>query len=100
MIDFLIITILIFVHFWEEPLLLPRLTIYVPNHRLYTMYLYGNKYPKYKEERVWLSSPNQMPEVARGSHDYMYTYVLCTLYLDETIMVHGRGGLTGSKGHN
>ena len=29
-----------------------------------------------------------MPEVAHGSHDYTYTYVLC-MYLDETIMVHG-----------
>ena len=52
LIDFLFIATLIFVHFWEEPLPLPRLTVYVPNHQLYTMYEYGNKYPKYKEEIV------------------------------------------------
>ena len=52
LIDFMFIASLIFVHFWEEPLPLLRLTVYVPNHQLCNIYKYGSKYPKYKEERM------------------------------------------------
>ena len=48
--DFLCIVTWILVHFWEEQLPLPILTVCVSNHQHYTKYEYGNKYTKYKED--------------------------------------------------